>query len=828
MAKRGTLTVRIVGDTKPFEKAVGGLGGITSKAMRGVAGAFTGIAAGIGLVSTASGKAAASFEQAFAGVRKTLDVSGLSAEEAAAEFDRIAQGLRDMATEVPTSVEELTRVAELAGQLGVGRDAILDFTRTITEIGVASNLTTEEAATALAQFANIMGTPETETRRLGDAIINLGNNLATTESSILDFGLRIAGAGEIAGLTEEQVFAIGAAMSSVGVEAEAGGTSVQKVLLGITEAVATGNDKLKVFAETAGVSASDFKKMWEEDAAEAFEMFVEGLGAAGTDAFQILKDLGLTDQRLTRAFLSLAGAGDLLETSFDLAEDSTGALAREAQTFFDTTSNQWQTFKNTVKDAGITIGNAMLPTIKELVQGARDWVKANGPLIESIGEKLAGAIAWAVDKARDLAPIFGAFFDIVKGLVTGDLAEVKDGFMRLPEGLQPVGQFLIEVVGFVRDAVDWFGELWDQIHGGAGPVTDDMSGLASAFFILTGPMALIVRELLPALAPLIGAIVPPLADMANNLAPILAEVLAVLAETIIPPLVTGLETLTTVIREHPELIWAAVAAFAAFKTITLIGLAAKAIPAVLGALSKLTAAFMANPWALAAAAVAALVTLIVTHWDEIVAAVSAAWDWIKETAASIWEKVKDIVRGVADFLIGIFQNWTLPGLIMKHWDTIKEGVTNVKNWIVDRWNDILDFFRRIPERIGRIASGMFDSIREAFRSVVNGIIEAWNRIDLSIGPFVIPDWVPAFGGKGFHIKDIFPDIPKLHSGGVFRAPTPGGEGLALLRDEEIVVPEGAHFNGGGDTIINFFTLTRDDFVREVRRAGIDAARLGWT
>src|SRR5690554_3894 len=101
MAKRGTLTVRIVGDTKPFEKAVGGLGGITSKAMRGVAGAFTGIAAGIGLVSTASGKAAASFEQAFAGVRKTLDVSGLSAEEAAAEFDRIAQGLRDMATEVP-------------------------------------------------------------------------------------------------------------------------------------------------------------------------------------------------------------------------------------------------------------------------------------------------------------------------------------------------------------------------------------------------------------------------------------------------------------------------------------------------------------------------------------------------------------------------------------------------------------------------------------------------------------------------------------------------------------------------------------------------------
>lgn len=825
---RGTLTVRILGDTKPFEKSVGSLGGIASKGVKAAGIAVAGLAAAVTGVGVVSGKTAASFEQAFAGVRKTLDTSGLSAAEAAAEFDKISNGLRDMATEVPISVEELTRVAELAGQLGIGRDSILDFTRTITEIGVASDLTTEEAATAFAQFSNIMGTPQTETRRLGDAIINLGNNLATTEGNIMDFGLRIAGAGKIAGLTEEQVFAIGAAMSSVGVEAEAGGTSVQKVLLGITESVATGNDQLKTFAKTAGLSSKEFATMWEKDAAGAFQLFVEGLGTAGTDAFQILGDLGLTDQRLTRAFLSLAGAGDLLGNSFELAEDSTGALAKEAATFFDTTTNQWAMFKNTVRDAAITVGNAMLPTIKDLVKNSREWVKANKPLIEQFGNALAGGITKLVDVVKRLAPVFGAFFGIIRSYVSGDLQGLRESFLKLPESMQPLGQGLIKVIGFFRQVANWVKTLFDRIQEGSGGfsgITEDMSGLGQAFFILSGPMAMIVRDLLPALAPLIGAILPALADLANNVAPVLAELFASLAETIIPVLVTVLGALTGVLSEHPELIWAAVAAFAAFKTVMLVGMATEAIPKVIAAFGKLKALFMTNPWAIVAAAVVALVVLIVNNWDAIVEAVGKAWEWIKTTAATVWEGIKAAIEKAVDFIVGLFMNFTLPGLIAKHWDTIMRGVTAVKDWIIARWNDVIGFFGGLPGRIGRIASNLFTGIKDAFKGAINWIIDRWNRLDLEIGPFSIPSWIPGLGGKKFHIPDIFPDIPKLHTGGMFRAPSPGGEGLALLRDREVVLPPGA--SGGGGITYNVFTLTWDDFVRQVRDAGADINRLGW-
>lgn len=746
-----------------------------------------GLVAGIATAVTATGfavKTAASFEQAFAGVRKTLDTTGLTAQQAAAEFLRISDGLREMSTQVPVSVEELTKVAELAGQLGVSRDAILGFTRVITEIGVASDLTTEAAAVAFAQFSNIMGTPQTETRRLGDAIINLGNNLATTESMILDFGLRIAGAGKIAGFTEEQVFAIGAAMSSVGVEAEAGGTAVQKVLLGITQSVATGDKKLKTFAKTAGLSAKEFATMWEEDAAAAFQLFVEGLGEAGTDAFVILEDLGLTDQRLTRAFLSLAGAGDLLGDSFELAQDSAGALAKEADTFFGTTRNQWTIFKNTVRDVAISLGESFLPVIRDVVKTTAEWVKGNKPLIASIGKGMADGLARLVDGFRNALPTIRTFFDIIRTFFTGDLQGLHEAFSRLPSSLQPVGAALVNVMQFFRETAKWVQTLVARLINGSQAwtdITEDTGGLAAAMFILTGPMALVVRDLLPALAPLIGAVVPPLAQMADNLAPALASILAELANTVIPVLVGVIEGLTAILEEQPGIVWAAVAGFVAFKTVLMVQLAAQAIPAVIAALNAMKAAFLANPWALAAAAVAALVVLIVSNWDKIKEVVGRVWEWIKTTAGAVWNAVSGAVKKAADFIVGLFLNWTLPGLIIKHWDKIRDGLRSLGTFIRNTWNNIVRFFQSIPAAIGRIASGMWDGILNAGKRVFNAVAKLWNNTLGKIN-FTVPDWVPGIGGKGFRM----PNLPVFHEGGLVPGP-PGADVLAVLEAGELVL-----------------------------------------
>ena len=313
-----------------------------------------------GFLST---RAAISFETAFIGVQKTVDAT----EE---QFAKLEDAIRSMSQEIPVSVEEFSALAETAGQLGIEIGDIENFIRVVADLGVATNLSSEQAAISLARLVTITGLSQSEFDRLGSTLVDLGNNLAATEEEILTFGLRIASAGKIAGLTEAEILSIGAAMSAVGIQAQAGGTAVQKVLLDMTEAVATTSDELQVFAKTAGLSAQQFSDLFEQDAGKAFTRFVEGLGTAGDDAFIILRELGLEDQRLLRSFLSLATAGDLLSQSMVLgttafAENT--ALVEEAEKRYASAASQIAVARGRLNELFIEVGESLVPVLLNLL-----------------------------------------------------------------------------------------------------------------------------------------------------------------------------------------------------------------------------------------------------------------------------------------------------------------------------------------------------------------------------------------------------------------------------------------------------------------------------
>lgn len=124
-------------------------------------------------------------------------------------------------------------------------------------------------------------------------------------------------------------------------------------------------------------------------------------------------------------------------------------------------------------------------------------------------------------------------------------------------------------------------------------------------------------------------------------------------------------------------------------------------------------------------------------------------------------------------------------LVVKNWDTIKTAFGAAKDFIAERVRDILGFFSDMPGKIGTAIGGLAAIITAPYRAAFDGIARLWNSTVGSLS-FTIPDWVPGIGGNGFNV----PDIPVLHDGGMFRAPTPGGEGLALLRDrEQVSTPE---------------------------------------
>lgn len=325
-------------------------------------------------LGTAAFKMASDFESAFAGVKKTVDMSEKG-------YKKLEIGIRDMAKELPVAATDIAAVAESAGQLGIENKSILKFTRTVIDLGEATNMTREQAATEFARFANIVNMSQKDFDRLGSSVVALGNNMATTESEIMSMAMRLAAQGAQVGMTEAQIMALSATMSSLGIEAEAGGTAMTTVLKKIDKAVGEGGGSLQGFAKAAGVSSSDFAKAWKKDPIVALDMFIKGLGKSskeGKNLTTILSDLGIKGIREADTILRMAGASDLLSDAVDnstTAWEENSALTKEAEQRYKTTESQLKILMNRIKDIGITLGAALIPAVIDAIDAAEPFIK---------------------------------------------------------------------------------------------------------------------------------------------------------------------------------------------------------------------------------------------------------------------------------------------------------------------------------------------------------------------------------------------------------------------------------------------------------------------
>jgi phage-related protein len=162
--------------------------------------------------------------------------------------------------------------------------------------------------------------------------------------------------------------------------------------------------------------------------------------------------------------------------------------------------------------------------------------------------------------------------------------------------------------------------------------------------------------------------------------------------------------------------------------------------------------------------------------------VNGAFGAVKTTITFVWNWIKKnwpLLLGILTGPIGI-----AVLTITKNWDRIKAGATAVKDWISDKFNAVLNFFRGLPARMGRAVSGLFDGIKDAFRGAINFVIDGWNGLSFSL-PGVSIAGKEVFGGTTIST----PDIDRLAQGGIVPR-TPGGR-LAVIgegRFNEAVVP----------------------------------------
>lgn len=336
-------------------------------------------------------KAAIDYETSWTGVLKT--VNGTREQLQGLQVD-----LRDMSREIPTSANELNHIAESAGQLGIKTPQVASFTRTIADLGQTTNLASNEGATMLARFANITGLAQQANPawdRLGSTIVDLGNNFATTEREIVEMGLRLAGSGRIIGLSEAQTLGLATALSSVGIEAEAGGTALSRVMSEMANSVHTGGARLQAFAKIAGTTAEDFAKSFRENAAQALLSFIGGLNQiheSGGNAFAALESVEFGNIRVRDALLRAAGAQDLMKRALALSDrawDSNNALTDEARKRYETTASKVQTLRNKINDLRTDLGQKLEPAMKSATSGL-------GAVVDELDEASDGTKAVVV------------------------------------------------------------------------------------------------------------------------------------------------------------------------------------------------------------------------------------------------------------------------------------------------------------------------------------------------------------------------------------------------------------------------------------------------
>lgn len=467
-------------------------------------------------------KEAIEWESAFTGVMKTVD------ETSNTTYDDLKDSINEIAKTTASSQNTIAATMEIAGQLGVSADNITEFTKTMVMLGDTTNLSSEEAASAIAKFANVTKMPLSDVENLGSVIVDLGNNYATTEADIMSMATRLSGAGAQIGLTQGEILGFATALSSVGIEAEMGGSAFSKAMIKMQVAVESGtnsyeefrkklaeiqpeyaklssrdvqiwlsNDSkalkdiatetgytkkeltelintranLENFADVAGMTADEFAAAYRDSAPAALQAFIQGLGdteAKGETTIEMLQEMGFTEVRLRDTLTRLSQSGDLVTDAVARGNEAwaeNSAMANEAELRYGTMESKISQLKSRLTELAVEIGEKLMPYVEK----AMDFIDQ---LIEK-WNALDPAQQEMILKIAAIAAVIGPVLVVIGSVVSaiGTIISAVGSVISVIGALLPVLAGPVGVIALIVAAVVALGVViyknWDEIKAWA-------------------------------------------------------------------------------------------------------------------------------------------------------------------------------------------------------------------------------------------------------------------------------------------------------------------------------------------------------------------------
>lgn len=387
---------------------------------------------------------AVTFDSALADLNKTADLT-------TEQLDDFGKAALEASKTSPVTASEILQAEALGAQLGISTDKLKDFSDVANGLDIATDMDMETAATQMAQFANITDMSQDKLSNYGSTIVDLGNHLATTESDISAMSLRLAGLSATANFSQQEILGMAGAMSSLGINAEAGGSAMTQIVSTITKAVETGADSVQAYADVAGMSADEFSAAWRESPVQALEAVIDGihnLDESGKATDVTLSELGITSIRQADVMRRLSGNTDVLHEALDRAntawEENT-ALTTEVDKRNESLESRFQTLQNkvsaTATEIGVPLAEALLDIVDDL-------------------EPVTSAIASACD----------AFADMDSGsqqtvLALAGVAAAAGPVLKVAGSLtQGIGN-VVSTMGKVKTQAAIFGDAMNTVDG---------------------------------------------------------------------------------------------------------------------------------------------------------------------------------------------------------------------------------------------------------------------------------------------------------------------------------------------------------------------------
>ncbi len=435
------------------------------------------VAAGamIGAFGAAASKAMA-FESAMADVAKVVNF------DTQAEFQEMNKTVMDMAGRIPMAADGIAAIIAAAGQSGIAKEDLAEFAEQAAKMGVAFDLTGDQAGKMMADWRAGMGLSLPQVYSLADAVNHLSNNMNATAPALGEVIQRVGAVAMSCGLGETQVAALGAAFLSAGAGPEIAATALKNFTGALVRGTAMSASQAEAF-EAIGFSATQMAKDMQTDAQGTIFKVLEAL-AEKPKELQLSLLSQMFGQESLGAIAPLLKNMDNLRQAFGLVGDA-ASYAGSMQSEFDvrskTTENALQLLSNRLTNLAISVGNAFLPAIAWAAEKLGDLVDVFRAVAETpLGQavlRIAAAFSTAIVAVTALSAAMW-FFSAMGPMLAKVLLPVKAALLGLSAPMLAV----IAAMGLLYAA--WrsnFGGMADYLSSAWQKITLTVRGVLAVF-----------------------------------------------------------------------------------------------------------------------------------------------------------------------------------------------------------------------------------------------------------------------------------------------------------------------------------------------------------